>query len=675
MIRLAAIALLVCACGAVTMAQDFAADGREMREPSDARRGTLALLLEDRAVEAPILSAEFDVEISGMIGRTRVRQRFRNPTEHWVEAIYLYPLPAGAAVDRLSLAIGDRRIDGEIRERARAHETYREAKREGRAASLVEQKRSNLYTTSIANIGPGTTVYIDIEYQQTLSFDAGEFSLRIPLVAGPRYRPTTLRTVGGEIVMPGAASVARITPQLRPPGTAPGNGVAIRVRLDAGFPLADLRSLYHRVEQRASADNVYSIVLSDDSVPADRDFVLRWRARPEAVPRAAVFRERTNGHDYAMLMLVPPEGTDERVLPRDLVFVIDTSGSMDGTSIEQARDALVFALERLRPDDRFNIIRFATSTELLFPEPVAATSSQIQTAIGYVRGLRSRGGTEMFPALNAALRQFRFSSERRVRQVVFITDGNVANEDVLFDLITAAPVDARLFTVGIGSAPNAYFMTGAARHGRGSYVYIGDISEVGDKMSALFSKIERPVLSDVTIGWPDEAGLEFYPERVGDLFAGEPLLISVRGKLPPEIRVSGIVAGADWSETLPLRGERSPGVAVNWARARIRHLLGQRHRAAPGDPVYDAVVATALEHQQVSPYTSLVAVDRAPLRPSENRLESTVVPLNLPAGWRYAGLVGRLPAGATGAPRLLLIAVVFVSLSIALLIAAKWKMM
>lgn len=650
--------ILVAACPTLA-AQQSTGKLIRIEHPHDVGGGTLALALQGEMLAAPQLEADYEVSIGGMLARTRLRQTFENTTGEWVEGIYVYPLPDGAQVDQLELSVGARRIAGVVRERQQARAEYERARSQGRRAGLLESERPNLFTTSVANIGPGERVSVEIAWQQTVRYEQGRFSLRLPLTVGPRYVPA-------EQTVRDRDAASRITPILRR-AALPANPVRIAVHLDAGMPLSEVRSRHHSVTQIVSDARSREISLAEATVPADRDFVLEWRAA-SAQPTTALFTEHQGGGDYALLQFFPPQGLRPRQLARDIVFVIDTSGSMDGTSIEQARQALLFALRRLDAGDRFNVIRFASDTQMLHPALVPATPAALQHAADYVRGLASGGGTEMFHAVNAALRQFDDVQTQRVRQVVFMTDGNIGNEDALFDLIRRLLGNARLYTVGIGSAPNGYFMAAAARYGRGTHTFIGDVAEVGDRMTALFDRIAAPVLTDIEIVWPDGGAREVYPRRLPDLFAGEPMLVSIRGALPGSLTIRGRMAGSPWSQRLATgAATQLPGVGRFWAGQRIVSLLETRHRRVPGDPTYDAVVATALAHNVVSRYTSLLAIEDTPARATGVPLHRRMVPINLPAGWQAPGIGSRLPGTATSARWYLL-----VGLSLLLLAFAVW---
>ncbi|MCH8809075.1 MAG: VWA domain-containing protein, partial [Proteobacteria bacterium] len=334
-------------------------------------------------------------------------------------------------------------------------------------------------------------------------------------------------------------------------------------------------------------------------------------------------------------------------IPRDLIFVIDTSGSMYGPSIEQAAEAMRLALERLRPGDRFNVIRFASQTHSLFSDVKPANERNLHAARVYLRSLRAEGGTNMLPALFRALTGS--PGPDRLRQVVFLTDGAVSNEAQLFEVIAELLGDTRLFTIGIGSAPNSYFMRKAAELGRGSFTYIGDVSEVGRRMGKLLEKLARPALVGVQTAWPAVAGnsVEAYPTPVPDLYAGEPVTFSAKLPAVPLARLSGelVVTGRRGAETWERRlslslVEPAPGVAAIWARAKIDWIEDGLYRREDPAAVRKDAVAVALHHRLVTRYTSLVAVDDRPARPPEKPLESREIERNLPAGWDYAHVFG-----------------------------------
>ena len=370
------------------------------------------------------------------------------------------------------------------------------------------------------------------------------------------------------------------------------------------------------------------------------------------------FSETVNGEPYYLLMVVPPESDTAAniAMPREMIFVIDTSGSMHGVSLQQAKTALQRALQGLRPGDRFNVVEFNSYTSPLFPVSAAADAVNVSVAQNFVRQLKSNGGTEMYSALQFSLRQPPPGSETYLRQIVFITDGAVGNEEGLFQLIESGLNGARLFTVGIGSAPNSWFMRKAAESGRGTSTIISALHEVGEKMDRLFRKLENPQVTNISVDWPSGSVIEAYPAIVPDLYRGEPVTIRARatGGFRPgdSVRVRGDSVGGSWSRDLRLgTPTQSPGVAALWARARIADLLDRGRRGADAEETRAAIVTTAIAHHLVSRHTSLVAVDKTPVRPAGDALQREQVGNLMPFGQSGSAIFG-FPATATNAANL-----------------------
>jgi Ca-activated chloride channel family protein len=331
--------------------------------------------------------------------------------------------------------------------------------------------------------------------------------------------------------------------------------------------------------------------------------------------------------------------------PRETIFVIDTSGSMAGTSIEQAKAALLLALERLAAQDRFNVIQFNSVTRMLFSQPQPVTTDTLRKAVHFVEQLKANGGTEILPALKMALKGVTPSSH--LRQVIFLTDGQVGNEDELFEVIRVQLGASRLFTIGIGSAPNSHFMRKAAQFGRGTFTHIGSTSEVKDQMDAIFRKLERPVLTDIHVEGLDGT-VEMFPTRVPDLYDGEPIVVAVKGHaIPGTVTVRGMVGSTPWNASLALKdGASRDGVSVYWARQKLASLMDQRRHGQDESTVREAVLDVALTHHLVSKYTSLVVVDITPVRPMDKMSQTHAMKTNLPEGQDYQAIFG-LPKTAT----------------------------
>jgi Ca-activated chloride channel homolog len=629
--------------------------------------GHMLLRDEVTGVYTPALmqASKVHFDISGMIATVTVEQSFRNVSQRWVEGVYGFPLPDTAAVRHLEMVVGERRIIGEIREKAVARKIYNRAKQAGKKASLVEQQRPNLFTNRVANIAPGEEILVRMEYVQQVEFAQGNFSLRFPTTITSRYMPgkPAAREVDADRQSTVALAVNpylgwavptdqvpdadAISPLQNPvPGSerAPLNPIEITARLDMGMPLAQVESPYHQIAL-ARRSGVYDIRLANGVSEMDRDFVLSWQPVTGSAPVAALFSEQVEGEHFGLLMVVPPlAARSTQIMAREIIIVVDTSGSMGGVSIEQARHSVARALQQLRLEDRFNIIEFNSVHRALYRQPVVASPHHIQQAQDFVRHLRASGGTEMLPALRAALEPGPDTAAGReqpaLRQVIFITDGAVGNEVALFEEISARLGRSRLFTVGIGSAPNSWFMREAAQFGRGTHTHIGNLEEVGDKMAALFDTLSRPVAVNLAVNWPGQ--VEAWPERMPDLYQGQPLLVAVSfGDSAPggEVVVSGELNGAPWSKRLQLDAGEDPetavghkGVASLWGRKKIAGLLDQIILGRSEESVRADVLPVALQHHLLSPYTSFVAVEQVISRPAGAIAQSVAAANTRPRG-------------------------------------------
>ena len=561
------------------------------------------------------------------------------------------------------MRVGERVLEGRIMEKEEAQKTHEQAVREGKKSTLLVQNRPNIFTSRVANIGPGEEIAIEIQYQQTVQVSGGVFSIRYPLVVGPRYIPgqpiakselTALATTetGWALNTDQVPDAAEITPLVDLTGTI-DSPVEMTIDLAAGLPLARIDSLYHKIVTEEQADSHYLIRL-ESAVEADRDFVLEWQATESTATRAAMFSEKNGENQYMQLLIMPPHKLVSTPVPREVVLVLDISGSMAGQSIEQARGAVSMALQRLSERDRFNIVVFSNSAKTLFDESKPADKQSLAKARRFVDNLKADGGTEMKPALLLALDGSR--RHERIRQVVFLTDGAVGNEDELLELIHRRLGDSRLFTVGIGSAPNSYFMSRAATMGRGTHLYIGKQSEVKEQMLELFTKLETPAITDLELDLGgDINNAEVYPSPLPDLYHGEPLVLYIRtGWEIPRVLLKGKNQGVGWQVAVDTTsfGARA-GIGALWARQKIRNQMESLALGAESTEVRKVVRTTALEHHLVSKYTSLVAVDTTISRPARENVDQAPVPTLLPQGWQPQAVFGGGPQTATSSQLLI----------------------
>ncbi|WP_333572846.1 marine proteobacterial sortase target protein [Sphingomonas sp.] len=614
-----------------------------------------ALLLEARAgkgdqsgaLPAVRLGTDMDVTVSGPIMRVRMTQAFRNTSKGWMEATYLYPLPEDGAVDTLKMVVGQRVIIGHIKRRAEARDIYERAKAEGKRSGLVEADRPNLFRTSVANVGPGETVLISIEYQAPVRQLGGEFAMRLPLVVGPRYVPPHSLTSGAAM-----ADAARVTaPLVAPAVKAALNPVSITIHLAPGFMPANIISPYHRIQVVDAGPAERTITLAAGEEPANRDFELRWRSA-SADPVVSLFRQALGNQQYVMATVTPQARVEPgKVAPREMIFVIDNSGSMGGGSMDAAKQSLLYALGTLRPEDSFNVIRFDDSMTQLFDQPTPATAEQVAIARKFTLGLAAAGGTEMLPALKAALVDAH-PANKGVRQIVFLTDGDLSNEKEMMAEIAAHGGRSRVFMVGIGSAPNNYLMHRMAEAGRGTYTNIGEGSEVLAKMTALLDRLKAPAMHDVSVR-VEGAPLDLTPHDLPDLYAGEPLVLLGKGEDPKGVLVvTGMIGDTRWSQRIDLGNAiASPAVARLWASRSIADVEAQRWSGQlEDDAANEKVAQLGLAYDLVTTQTSLVAVDETPARPEGAKLTREDLPLLLPKGWDFDALLGRdAPAAAPAA--------------------------
>lgn len=618
-----------------------------------------SLLIETKHVGkyylAPSIDTDVQMDITGLIARVSITQHFTNPSSEWINGVYVFPLPENAAVDHMSMMIGERIIEGKIKERQQAKIIYEQAKQQGKKASLIEQQRPNIFTNYVANIGPNEKVSISIQYQQTLNYDQGQFSIRFPLVVGVRYIPGTKKVegfngLGWAMNTDQVTDASSITPPVTDAYERHNNPVSININLEAGFPIVNIESRYHPITKQISESNHYQIQLANQATPANRDFVLTWRPQTTHEPQAALFTQDKDHDRYGLLMLMPPEvnWNKQQTLAKEMIYVIDTSGSMSGESIQQAKQALLLGLNQLKSEDWFNIIQFNSSTEAFSEQALPARENNIDRAKAYIQSLHADGGTEIAPALNTALSNV--NKSERIRQVIFLTDGSIGNEKQLFKIIERKLNDSRLFTVGIGSAPNSYFMSEAASLGRGTFTYIGKIEEVQEKMSQLLNKLNHPVLSDIKMTWKDGNNIDYWPNPIPDLYIGEPLIVSL--KLPKEqmqLNIKGITNQTKWTTNLPIiNSGKAIGLNVLWAQNKIQSLSQKIIHGEDTEVVKQAITAIGLEHHIVTKHTSLVAVDVTPSKPDHLLSTDKAVAVKKPHGWNM-NIPGNLPQGATAA--------------------------
>ena len=567
---------------------------------------------------AIILKSDANMTLTGLINHVVVTQTYRNENPFAVNARYVFPLPDESAVHAMTMRIGERVIKGEIDKKNEAEKKYTEAKKAGKQAALVRQQRANMFITNVANIGPGEQVIIELEYQEIIDYSSGTFAIRFPTTITPRYHAISgeveVNTQNQTHVNPfptGWLSPVYSTQNITQTDNAPSSQFSLNIDIDVGLELVDINSKFHNVDVQNTAFGQYKIALNETNA-VNRDFVLEFKPLQKEQAQAAFFTQQfENGDRYGLAMLMPPGDhfTQTQRLPREMVFVVDTSGSMHGQSMEQAKKALFYALSLLDSDDSFNIIGFDSVVNPMSDKPLIASDFNLRRAERFIYSLRADGGTEIQSALDTVLDGSQFDGF--VRQVVFLTDGSVSNEDALFKNIQSKLGDSRLFTVGIGSAPNSFFMRRAADIGKGSFTFIGSTSEVQPKMQQLFDKLAHPAITNLALS--DESGnsLDFWPSPLPDLYFGEPIMVAIKLNNAKSVVLAGQTAQGPLSIKLSTQNSSSAqGIAKLWARQKIKSLLLYNEQ----NTVKDEVQELALTHQLLSPFTAFIAIEQTQIK-------------------------------------------------------------
>jgi Ca-activated chloride channel family protein len=393
------------------------------------------------------LDTSIQLDITGLIARVEITQQFTTHVVDWAEGVYRFPLPADAAVDRMHIKVGERLLEGEIQEKQIARQTYQKARDAGQTATIVEQQRRNQFETRLANIGPGESIEITIGYLLNVDYSNFSYHLRLPMTFTPRWEPGHPQSPLLQTVLTPVPQ-----PQFVPAASSKGHHLKLQARLVSSAEFATIESRYHDVDIR-KVENGYTVELLNPDERSDRDFELSWTPALQSQPSAALTTFNDGGYVYAQLMLTPPLTDSIQSQAREVILVIDTSGSMEGTSLVQAKAALGHALRSLSSDDYFNLLQFNSSTEQLFEQSVPATRHSLYMAQNFITGLSANGGTDMEPALKTALNLPEIP--QLMRQVVFITDGAVGNETELLQQVARDLDNSRMFTVAIGHAPNS----------------------------------------------------------------------------------------------------------------------------------------------------------------------------------------------------------------------------
>ncbi len=607
----------------------------------------------DAQPRLPLEHTDVRLRVTGFVARATVTQTFTNPYAEPLEAVYVFPLPDDAAVDAMTMQIGDRRVRAEINRREEARRRYDEARRRGQRAALLEQERANVFTQSVVNIMPGDRIEIEIQYVNLLRYEDGAYELVFPLVVGPRYVPGTPLGQSGHGDAPDTDRVpdgSRVTPPVLSPTERSGHDVTLSVHLDAGVPIQGLYSSSHALSVWELGPGGALVELSPADRLPNKDFVLRYQVAG-AAPQVALLPHYDERGGFFALVVQPQRDLAAReITPRELILIADTSGSMAGAPMETSKRAMRRLLAGMRGSDRFNVVRFAGDTATLFAEPQPYSPERLDEALAFVEAMHGAGGTEMAQGIVAALSQP--SAPGTLRVAVLLTDGYVDEAEV-FDSIQTGRRAARVFTVGIGAAPNRYLLDRAAQLGRGEAFVVGDAGEAREVIDRLYHRVDRPALRNLELDWGGLEVDEVYPSPLPDLFAGQPLVVYGRYRAggSAEIEVRGELARGRFAQrlalTLPTAPTADSALATVWARQKVKSLMLDRVRL-PGraKALAEAITTVGLEFAMMTEWTSFIAVDEQVANPA-GEVCLVAQPVELPEGASYEGIFGP-PLGCDG---------------------------
>jgi Ca-activated chloride channel family protein len=605
-----------------------------------------SLITRDGKLECPLKHTDVKAEISGFLARVTVTQEFENTAEDKIEAVYVFPLPHNAAVDSMTMLVGNRTIKSSIKRREEARAIYEAARDSGRMAALLDQERPNIFTQSVANIKPREKVKVTISYVERLPYEAGTYSFVFPMVVGPRYIPGN--KLPGEIGQNGrklgggwaydtdrVPDASRITPHVAKPGTRAGHDISVEVKLDAGVPIEGIVSGSHEVEIARPGSSTAVVKLKNKAELPNKDLIVRYDAAGGKIKDAVLTHRGDRGGFFSLILQPPDKLNVEDVTPKELVFVLDTSGSMNGFPIEKAKETMKLALAALNPQDTFNLITFSGDTHILFPEPVPATASNLRQAQDFLATRSGRGGTEMMKAIRAALDPS--DSQKHIRVVCFMTDGYVGNdEEIIMEVKKHANV--RVFSFGIGNSVNRYLLDKMAEVGRGEVEYVSLRDDGSAAARRFHERVRSPLLTDISVEWSGLPVTEIYPQRIPDLFSAKPVVLTGRyaGPAKGTVKLRGTYAGRpvvrEIPVDLPASDARHDVLATLWARTKVDYLMHQPNSA-------EAITQLGLEYRLMTNYTSFVAVEETVVTEG-GKPRRVDVPVEMPDGVSYEGVFG-----------------------------------
>jgi Ca-activated chloride channel family protein len=604
----------------------------------------------------PLAGVQISATVADRVASVTIKQTFRNTYAEHLEAVYIFPLSGGCVISDFELRVGDRVVKGIVKERQAAREQYQQALDSGKRAALLEQERDDVFTMQVGNIPPNEEVSVQLVYSERLPFfENGKTEIRLPLVVAPRFIPgeaverqnVGLGTVLDTNLVPDAS---RITPPMLAPGVDPKTALSIDVEITptdaaATSSISELTCSQHAT-QLALDGGAVKVELSHTDERLNRDFVLSWRLSEKSVKSSLVVYRGPDGAEYGMLSVMPPKRDGFLGAPRDVVFVLDRSGSMTGIKMQSAARACALLLNTLGPTDRFAIQAFDNVVEWMLPNKTSSRSGMffnvdeqtIQKGEDYLRGISARGGTVLDGAISEALQMIKVQNEndKRVPIVVVITDGEVGNEAHVLKRIQHEIGDARLFTVGVDTAVNSGLLTRAANLGGGTATFVAPGADLERALKSVAREIGEPLILDLEITGTDGLIIEkasVAPSNLPDLFAGRAVTGCFKLSGKGSVRVRGRWSdGSAFDEKVKARHLKLPAVAQLWAKAHIVDLEDS-FRLTPSDSLRKRIIELSEKHSLLTKFTAFVAVDEAEIVNKTGNLNTVVQPVEQPADW------------------------------------------
>lgn len=573
----------------------------------------------------PLKDTRVDVDISGVFAMVTVRQVYSNMGAAPINGTYIFPGSTRAAVHAMKMTIGDRVVKAKIKEKEQARKTYEAAKQEGKNASLLEQKRPNVFSMEVANVMPGDTIEIELSYTELLIPEDGTYEFVYPTVVGPRYTSLT-----SELTPPSERWVQ--IPYLQQ-GSSPRNDFSIDVSLAAGMPIQELSSGSHDIRANFLDESRAQVTLTkEDGFAGDRDFVLHYRLSGTQISTGLILQQGDE-ENFFLLMAQPPTRVEPDHIPaREYLFVIDVSGSMSGYPLDTAKLLVKNLIGGLRPTDAFNVLFFAGDSEVLSESPVPATQEHIRRAVKMIATSKGGGGTELKKAMNRAMNLPK--QEGISRTMVVITDGYIQAEREVFELIQQNLSHTNVFAFGIGSSVNRYLIEGMAKAGQGAPFVVTRADEAKEAADTFASYISQPVLTDIDVAFQGIDVYDVEPPAVPDLFAERPIIVmgKWRGEPTGLVTVTGNSGPGNYERKIPVGGAVAHGddgtLHYLWARTRISRISD--FTPTQDDKEYrEEIVALGLKYNLLTPFTSFIAVDEIIRNPNQDSKE-VKQPLPLP---------------------------------------------